>query len=249
MPASPRTTLLEVVNIIAQSIGHSKAVDVAGSTDEAILRMVYYVNIACTELSYMHNWQWLDKTFEIVLAADFDGQTEKAFDLPADFHAMVDDTQWNRNTQLPAIGPVNSQDWQWLIVRKAMITTRTMWRIRDKKFWVKSPPSASSPQTLTLEYLSRSWAVNGATEAPQDVLTANNDYHRFPWQLPVLFGRAKWFENEGYDSSAAYSDFNRALAYETGVDKAATALTLVPGHGYPYIDAIKNVPDTGYGSS
>jgi len=249
MAAAAHATLIELVNSIAQSVGHPKTTTVSGSSDEAILRIAYYVNICCTELAYMTNWQWLDNTFSITLASDYDGQAEKAFDLPPDFHAMVDDTQWNRNTQLPAIGPINPQDWQWLIVRNTMITTRTMWRIRDKKFWVKSPPSAASPQTLTLEYLSKYWAVNGETGSPQDSMDQDNDWHKFPWQLPMLLGRAKFFENEGYDSSAAYSDFQRALAYETGVDKAATALALVPGQGYPYIDAIKNVPDTGYGAS
>jgi len=248
MAAPPRTTLLEVVNVIAQSVGHPKSNDVAGSQDEAILRIAYYINLAGAELSYMHNWQWLTGIFEITLAADYDGQAEKAFDLPLDFHAMVDDTQWNRSAQLPAIGPINSQDWQWLIVRDTNITTRTLWRIRDKKLWIKSPPSANAPQKLTFEYLSSSWAVNGTTGASQDVMSQNNDYHKYPWQLIIMLGRAKFFENEGYDSSAAYSDFNKAFAYETGVDKGATSLSLVPGTGYPYIDAVRNVPDTGYGS-
>jgi hypothetical protein len=249
MAAEPRTTLIEIVNAIAQSVGHPKTTDIAGSQDEAILRIAYYTNIACTELAYMHDWQWLDLSFVISLAADFDGQTEKAFDLPADFHAMIDETQWNRNMQLPAIGPINPQDWQWLIVRDTMITTRTMWRIRNKKLWVKSPPSASAPQTLTFEYLSKFWAVAAATGDPADVMVSNADYHNYPWQLPILFGRAKFFENEGYDSTAAYADFYRALAYETGVDKAASSLSLVPGTGYPYLDAFKNVPDTGYGAT
>lgn len=247
MPAPVRTTLIEIVNTVARSVGHPATTDVAASQDEAILRIAFYANIACTELAYMHNWQWLDKEFSIQIAADYVNQPEKGFDLPSDFHAMLDDTHWNRNTQLPMIGPVNPQDWQWLIVRRTKITTRMMWRIRDKKLWIKSPPDPASPQTATFEYLSRNWAFNGATGNPQDAMTENSDYHNYPWQLPILYTRAKFFENEGYDATAAYSDFNRALQYEIGVDKGATALTLVPGQGYPYIDAVKNIPDTGYG--
>lgn len=242
----PYTTLFEAVNKVAQSVGHPPTNDLLGG-DEAILRIAYYINIACTEMAYMTNWQWLSKTGSITLAADYNGQPEKAFDLPADFHAMTDDTLWNRSTQLPGIGPINPQDWQWLIVRNTMITTRTMWRIRNKQLWVKSPPSAASPQTFTFEYLSRFWAVDGELGTPIDYMDTGSDYHLFPWQLPILYGRAKFFENEGYDSTAAYADFHRAFAYEAGTDKAATALPLVPGQGYPYLDAIKNVPDTGYG--
>ena len=245
MPAAAQTTLLEIVNGVAQSVGHPRTTDVASSQDESILRIAYYANIACTELSYVTNWQWLDKQGEITVVADTPTQAEKAFDLPTDFHAFLDDTQWNRSTQLPAVGPINPQDWQWLIVRKAMITTRLMWRIRGKQLWIKSPPV--NPQPFTFEYLSKYWAMDGDTDQPKDLMSKNTDYHLYPWQLPVLYTRAKWFENEGYDSTGAYSDFNRALQYEMGVDKAATALTLVPGAGYPYIDAVKNIPDTGYG--
>jgi len=246
MPAA-QTTLLEIVNGVAQSVGHPKTTDVAASLDESILRIAYYANIACTQLAYMTNWQWLNKEGTISIFADAPNQTEKAFNLPSDFHAFVDDTMWNRSTQLPAIGPINSQDWQWLIVRKTMITTRMMWRIRNKQLWIKSPPM--TPADFTYEYLSRQWAVDGDTALPKELMEKNTDYHLYPWQLPILYTRAKWFENEGYDSTGAYSDFNRALQYEMGVDKAATALTLVPGQGYPYIDAVKNIPDTGYGSA
>ncbi|MFI5224786.1 MAG: hypothetical protein ACHQX3_11210, partial [Nitrospirales bacterium] len=156
MPASPQTTLLEIVNLVARSVGHPTTSDVASSADEAILRMVYYANIAGSEMAYMHNWQWLTKHGTITVVADMEGQAEKAFPLPTDFHAFVDDTMWNRSTQLPAIGPVNPQDWQWLAVRDAMITTRMMWRIRNKQLWVKSPPVDSQP--FVFEYVSKTWA-------------------------------------------------------------------------------------------
>lgn len=246
MPAAPQTTLLEVVNLVARSVGHPTVVDVPSSTDEAILRLAYYANTAGNELAYMNNWQWLTKPYEISIFADMPDQTEKAFDLPPDFHAFIDDTHWDRSTQLPAIGPINPQDWQWLIVRKTKITTRMMWRIRNKQLWIKSPPV--TPEPLVFEYISKGWAVDGTNGTCKDLMSASNDYHLYPWQLMIMFTRAKWLENEGYDASAAYSDFQRAFQYETGVDKGATALTLVPGQGYPYIDAIKNVPDTGYGA-
>jgi hypothetical protein len=245
--AEPRTTLIEIVNIVARSVGHPSTTDVASSTDEAILRMGYYVNIACMELTYMYNWEFLTKLATISVVADAPDQAEKAFELPTDFKAMIDDTHWDRSTQLPAIGPVNAQDWQWLIVRKTKITTRMMWRIRNKQLWIKSPPVVA--ENLTFEYLSKNWAIDGDTQQPKDVMSKNSDYHIFPWELVILSSRAKWFENEGYDSTAAWNDFNKAFQYETGTDKGATSLSLVPGTGYPYIDAVKNIPDTGYGSS
>lgn len=249
MTAPSKTTLLEIVNDVAKSVGHPATQDVASVTDEAILRLAYYANIAGTELCYMNlgGWSALQNTATIPIVADAPGQREKGFDLPVDFKAMIDDTHWDASTQLPAIGPVNPQDWQWMVVRQAMITTRFLWRIRNKQIWIKSPPTTA--QNLTFEYVSKSWAVDGTTAAKQDFMTNNGDYHVYPWQLMVLYTRAKWFENEGYDSTGAYLDFKKAYDYEVGQDKGATALSLVPGTGYPYLSAVKNIPDTGYGAA
>jgi len=150
MPASPNTTLLEIVNLVARSVGHPVTADVASTADEAILRMAYYANIAGSELAYMHTWQWLSKPGSISVVADMPDQSEKAYDLPTDFHAFADDTMWNRSTQLPAIGPINAQDWQWMIVRNAMITTRMMWRIRNKQLWIKSPSMDARRSVLSM---------------------------------------------------------------------------------------------------
>jgi len=245
MPALARTTYLEVVNAVARSVGHPTTTDVASSSDEAILRLGYYANLAGQELLQLNNWNFQMQQADIDIIADFPGQIEKGFALPADFHHMTDDTQWDRSTQLPAIGPVNPQDWQWLIVRKALITTRFMWRIRDNLLWVKAPSDEARP--FSFEYISNAWARNGVTDALQVVMESSSDYHVYPWQLPILLTRAKWLDNEGYDASKAYADFHKALQYEIGV-LGATALSLVPGVGYPYINAARNTPDSGYGS-
>jgi len=255
MAAAPGTTLLEIVNTVARSVGHPQTTTVAASSDEAILRLQYYANLCGTELSYMYNWQIMSKTATLSIEADTIGQVEKAFDLPADFKTMTDDTHWNRSTLLPAVGPVNAQDWQWLVVRNAQITTRFMWRIRDGQLWVKSPPPPGSPQTLSFEYLSKYWAndvnVSGnPLDPPTPVLDMqrDNSYHVYSAQLMILYTRAKWFENEGYDSGSAMADFMKAFQWESGTDKGATTLSIVPGRGYPYINAANNIPSTGYGS-
>lgn len=247
MPAPQGSTLLELVNAVAQSVGHPVTEDVAGSQDEAIRRLHFYSNMAGNELTYMHNWDFLSKSGVVSVFADSADQREKAFDLPADYKCMTDDTQWNRSTQLPAVGPINAQDWQWLVVRDAMITTRFMWRIRQGRLWIKSPPV--DPQDLTFEYLSKNWAVNGDTEFAAESMVNNNDYHIFPPYLMILFVRFKWFSNEGYDATASQQDFNKAFQWFSGTDKGASSLSLVPGSGYPYINAVRNIPDTGYGSA
>jgi hypothetical protein len=245
MPAAPRTTYIEIVQTVAQSVGHPKPADVSSSLDEAVLRMGFYANQACEELLTQWDWEQLIKPDTITIQASTPGIAEEAFDLPADFKTFVDDTLWNKSTLLPAIGPVNAQDWQWLKVRQAMITTRFMWRLRGGKFWIKSPPE--EPQELPFEYMSKNWAVDGDNATPKAWMTKNADYHIYPPMLPILLTRAKWLKNEGYDSTQALEDFRKAFEFETGSNLGATALSLVPGVGFPYITPERNLPDTGYG--
>lgn len=245
MAARPHTTYIEIVQLVAQAVGHPKPMDVAGSLDEAVLRMGFYANQACMEILTQWDWQELVKPAELTIQASTPGIAEESYDLPDDFLTFVDDTLWNKSTLLPAIGPVNPQDWQWLKVRQAMITTRFMWRLRGGKFWIKSPPTDA--QIMPYEYMSKNWAFDGDTAEPKDYMSKNADYHLFPWQLPVLLTRAKWLKNEGYDANQAYEDYRKAFEFETGSNLGATALSLVPGVGFPYITPERNLPDTGYG--
>jgi hypothetical protein len=245
MPA-PHTTYIEVVQLVAQSVGHPIPQDVANTQDEAVLRMGWYANQMCEELLTQWDWQELQKPATLTIVADAPGQAEKSFDLPVDFKTFVDDTLWNQSTLLPAIGPVNPQDWQWLKVRQALITTRFMWRLRGGKFWIKSPPT--SPQQMPYEYMSKNWARDGDTGDEKDLMTKNADYHIYPWQIVVLGTRLKWLRNEGYDVTGAQEDYRKAFEFETGSNLGATALSLVPGVGFPYLTPERNLPDTGYGS-
>jgi len=245
MAAAPRTTYIEIVQSVAQSVGHPKPTDVAGSVDEAVLRMGFYANQSCEELLTQWDWQELVKPASLTIQATVPGEVEASFALPDDFRTFVDDTLWNKSTLLPAIGPVNPQDWQWLKVRQAMITTRFMWRLRGGLFWIKSPPE--SPQEMPFEYMSKNWAIDGVNASPKAWMTNNSDYHLYPPMVVILLARAKWLKNEGYDSTQALEDYRRAFEFETGSNLGATALSLVPGIGYPYITPERNLPDTGYG--
>jgi hypothetical protein len=217
--------------------------------------MQYYANLAGQELLYMSDWQMLSQTAVIQIVADVAGQDAKGFNLPLDFKCMTDDTQWDSNTQLPAIGPINAQDWQSLIQRVGQITTRFLWRIRGGQLWIKSPPPPGSPQPFSFEYVSKYWAFNPNVSGnpadpptPVESMELDTSWHIYPPVLMVLYTRAKWFENEGYDASAAFADFQKAFNFEAGTDKAATALSLVPNAMYPFINATYNTPDTGFGS-
>jgi hypothetical protein len=67
--------------------------------------------------------------------------------------------------------------------------------------------------------------------------------------LVTLLARVKWLEMKGLDSSAAMRDFQVNYENRKGNEKGAPVLSMTRAMGFPYINMVTSVPDTGYGSA
>lgn len=238
-------TLADIVQNLAVMVGFPKPSDPAGSPDPAVQQMVSAVNMAGADMLNLYDWQQQIKTFEIPVKADYSGQKEKAFDLPADFWCFVDQTQWNKSTRLPAL-QVSPQQWQQIKIRMATIVLTFLWQIRDNKLWILSPPDNEQP--FSFMYISRGWVQSGTNpELYKNVADQNGDKILFDDYLMTLLGRVKWLQIKGMDSAAAMSDFKLNYEIRKGKAKGAPILSLVNSVGLPYINMLTNAPDTGYG--
>jgi len=239
-------TLLDVANRTLSAVGYPAATDVAGSADPAVQQMVQAINQAGTDLLGMHDWQQMLKTFTTTIQAVQDPPESSIFvDLPEDFFAFKDQSQWNVSQQLPMIGPVQSQDWQRVTVRTADFITRLLWRVKGSKWEIKSPPA--SQQVITMEYVSQAW-VQDANDATllKNRATKNGDIMLLDNYLVYYLSKAKWLEVKGFDSAAATRDFQVAFDSRFTVDQGAPVLSMINRTGYRYLD-YWNIPDTNYG--
>jgi hypothetical protein len=180
-----------------------------------------------------------------IQAQDNPPESSLLVDLPADFFAFKDQSQWNVSQQLPMIGPVLSQDWQRVTVRTADFVTRLLWRIKGGKWEIKSPPAEE--QTITMEYISQAW-VQDADDSDlfKNRATKNGDIMLLDNYLTYYLAKAKWLEVKGFDSAAAMRDFNVAFEQRFTIDQGAPVLSLVNRTGHRYLD-YWNIPDTNYG--
>lgn len=240
-------TLSAIVQNVAQLVSFPTPADPAGDTDPAVVQMVQAVNLAGTDLLAMGDWQELTKTHTISIQASPPGVSEQAFPLPSDFYEFVDQTQWNSTMQWPAVGPVSPQAWQQLLIRQTLPTLSFYWQVRDNSLYILSPPTAA--QTLSFFYQSVAWVRD------QDTLTLyknravkNGDVILLDAYLVTLLARVKWLEMKGFDSSASMRDFQVNYENRKGNEKGAPVLNMVRNYGFPYLNAINNLPDTGYGS-
>jgi hypothetical protein len=239
-------SLLDVVNRTLSAVGFPNVTDAVGSNDPAVQQMVQSVNQAGTDLLGMHDWQQMLTTFSTTIQATEQPPESSIFvDLPEDFFAFKDQSQWNVSQQLPMIGPVLSQDWQRVTVRTADFVTRLLWRIKGNKWEIKSPPAEE--QTITMEYISQGW-VKDADDSGlyKNIATKNGDIMLLDNYLTYYLAKAKWLEVKGFDSAAAMRDFNVAFGQRFTIDQGAPVLSLINRTGYRYLD-YWNIPDTNYG--
>jgi hypothetical protein len=240
-------TLSAIVQNVAQLVSFPTPADPAGDTDPAVVQMVQSVNLAGIDLLSLNDWQELTKTHTISIQASPPGVSEQAFALPDDFYEFVDQTQWNSTMQWPAIGPVSPQAWQQLLIRQTLPTLSFYWQIRDNSLYILSPPTTA--QTLSFFYQSVAWVRDQDTSTLyKNRAVKNGDVILLDAYLVTLLARVKWLEMKGFDSSAAMRDFQVNYENRKGNEKGAPVLNMVRNYGFPYLNAINNLPDTGFGS-
>lgn len=239
-------TLSTLVRRLASTVGFPKPADPAGSLDPAVEQMVAAVNMAGADMLNLYDWQNLCKMADLDIIADFPGQKEKGFDLPKDFATFVDQSQWNKSTQLPAIGPVSPQAWMQLQVRNPKVVLTFLWQVRGNQLWIQSPPA--NVQVFTYMYMSRGWVIDADNQdLYKNEASKNGDTILFDEYLMLLLSRAKWQTIKGFDATSALGEFKLNYEIRKGKAKGAPILSLTGTTGLNLINMAMNIPDTGYG--
>lgn len=239
-------TLATIVQDVCRMVGLPVPTDPAGSSDAAVQQMIAATNMAADDMLSLYDWRRLVKNFEIEIKADYEGQYEKSFALPGDYWTFIDQTQWNKNTRIPALGPISDQLWQQIKIRMPKVVLTFLWQVRDGLLWIQSPPM--SPQIFSFMYMSQGWCRDADDPKMfKNQATKNGDQVLFNQYLMKLLTRAKWLEMKGFDSSAAMRDFMINYENRKGDEQGANVLSMCSSPGLPYINILTNVPDTGFG--
>ena len=90
----------DIINRVAVEIGLNKTTDPVASTDESFVQLRGLLDSAGQELVRLHQWQIMSGEFSFTTQ---DGDTG-IYDLPDDFAYMVDQTGWDRSSNVPLGG-------------------------------------------------------------------------------------------------------------------------------------------------
>jgi len=232
-------TVAEVVSDAAVLLGltSTEIADPYASTDSNILLLLAILKTAGKDLLRQYTWKQLEAehTFSTVASQD-------TYSLPADFARHLDQTQWNRSTTLPLVGPMASQGWQRL--KSSGVPSGAEYYFRTAGSTLRLYPVPGSVQTIALEYVSTYW-VQGSGSASRDKEwpTAANDTLWLDSQLLVHRLRMDFRQARGMESTAESLAYDEALSAARSAEPAPV-LNLNRRSG----PAAPSLPATGWGS-
>lgn len=235
-------TTAQIINAVASEVLSLPADidDPYTSVDPAIVQLRNLLTACGRELVSVHEWQSLLRTHSFVTT------TEDEYDMPSDYDRFVNQTGWDRTNQLPLGGPLNAQEYAFLVnTGLAPSTIYVCFRVAKNKIQVlPDPPPVGL--TIKFDYISRYWVGDGSTFT-KDKPTAKTDYVYFDSIFMQKFLKLRFLEAKGFDTTAAVGQFTVQWNAQTGNDRPAPVLTLARGRTFPYL-GYRNIPETGYGS-
>jgi hypothetical protein len=215
-------TAANVISDAAIELGLvSEAVsDPFSSSDTKIVQLVALLKNAGRELVLAHPWSHLQLTHTFTTSAGVAQYT-----LPLAVSRLVDQTQWNRSTQLPLGGPLSAQGWQHLKADSVGGVVDVYFRQRGAT--LELHPTPASAMTIAMEYLTRYWvAVDDSFTPEDDVPTAAGNFLLFNSVLLTRKLKLAWLEAKGFDASAAMRAYEDAWAMATSADGSSPVLRL-----------------------
>lgn len=235
-----------LINRAAVEMGLPQATDPFSSQDDSFRQLVGLLNSAGQELLTLVEWNELTRQFTFNTDdADVNGYVP----LPDDYDHLIMQTSWDTTEEVPAYGPLTEQQWNYLLGRNLISDTIYVnWRInlgRIELFPVPPPEN----RNIIIQYVSRGWVRTGTDpDVFSDTAVANGNLVLLDPFLVVKFLKLKFLQMKQMPSAHAAMEFDTMLQQRMGQDKGARIVSAGGGpRGFPYLDAIYNTPDTGFG--
>jgi hypothetical protein len=245
MPVTTLATVNDIMNRVAAEVGIEPVSDPFNSGQQAFTQMRYLMQTAGEELLVAHPWELLTEAHQITTVDTDSGD----YDLPDDFYYMINQTGWERTSNIPLFGPLSPQDWTYLLGRDLVDgTIYASFRLKEGKFSIFPQPPPNGLD-INFEYIGKNWVQDGQqANVYTDIIKSGVDIPQFDKTLISRHLKMKYLEAKGFDTTKAQDDFNQSFNFLTGFDKGAEILSAGRGgRGFPYLDARYNTPDTKFG--
>lgn len=228
---------LQIAKQAAMELGLPPPTELVTSQEQTSIQLLALINSAGNELVGMFDWEFLQKTENIVTVAD-----QQGYPKPSDFNRMLDQTLWDGNNRRPAYGPVSPQGWQVLNNAVVSVGPFARYRVAGQQLEFLPIPGQSG-MNFNYIYVSDGWVQTYLDpNAYSQFVTNDLDTILFDFWLMVKFLKMKMWQAKGLDSTTYTQDFTRAFDAYTGHDHGAPILSVTRVWQSPWLTTA-NVPD------
>lgn len=154
--------------------------------------------------------------------------TQNTYSLPSDWDREVPQSEWNRTTRWPLLGPKSSQEWQTFKGGIVSAGPRQRFRILNNAIVIN--PSPPPGQTAAFEYISNAWVI-GADGTGKARFTADDDTCVFTDSLVLTGLKTQWKQSKGLDVTFDTAEFRTLLDRAMAQDKSAPKAYLSQASG------------------
>lgn len=239
------TLLAIIVDAVSQIGNIAIPTAVYSNTDETVVRMLALSNREGRDLARAANWTILQKLYTFPTVA-----STAEYALPSDFDRLLPDTEWNRSTYQPIMGPLGPEQWQVLksgLIGSGVVGQR--YRIyksestNSRTFRIDPTPSAV--ETLAFEYISTNWcASSGGTG--QSAWAADTDVNILDRDLLTLGLIVRFKRAVGLEYASEADEYAQIFARTKAQDRPSPTISMIPRPGVRLLD-VSNVPEMGFG--
>lgn len=242
-------TFLSIIQDACDEMTVTRPSGIVAATGQTERTLLAHARREGRELVRMANWMALrvTHTFDTVAA-------QEEYALPADYHKIVVDTEWDRANLVPLNGPLDAPDWQFLkstsfgggLVNRRFRIMRSASSINKVIYIDPVPTSADAGETLAFEYMSRYYSATAGGTAQED-WAADTDVPVLDADLFRLGVQVRYRRGRGLDFASEADEWQGIFDNLVGADRPSPTLSLAPRPTVRLISGA-NVPDTGYGT-
>lgn len=189
-------TILDTLKAVTGELGFSQPIVVVSSQVLTDIQLKYLAIASGDELLDAHDWQALIKLHTVTI----DPGTS-LYDLPTDYHRMVDTTALQGQHFFS--GAASSMSWTRLK------SGEKTFRVIGNKFEVFEP--AAHPGALSFYYISKHYVIDGTNDLPKAEFTLDSDTTVYHARLFTTMVKLKMLQTKNLDSRAAAEDYNSML--------------------------------------
>jgi hypothetical protein len=208
----------------------------AGNNNRTAVRCVALVNREGRYLEKKKRWT------ELITTHTFTTVTDQAnYDLPDDFRAFANMSQWDRTNSRPLVGPTAPFVWQWL---KGDVTAGNtidrFFRIQGGDLYIHPTPTVDG-DTIAFDYYSKNWVTDNLGD-DADALDNDNDVPKLDEDLLTLGLKWRFLQAQGMPFDEEQAEWKDMLE-ETSSDNGGKGIIRLG----PSRRVWTNLPDTGFG--